>query len=129
MKTEYIERVQEGFRRVMQEPGGTAYAYFAGAPYKPAGKTGTAEAFYDGPIKSRRNASTNNLTLVGYAPYNDPEVSFAVVVPWATQGASDGINNRIGRRILDAYFELKAKRMAGEPVQPPADGTETTEQS
>ncbi|WJQ15012.1 penicillin-binding protein 2 [Geobacillus stearothermophilus] len=129
MKTEYIERVQEGFRRVMQEPGGTAYAYFAGAPYKPAGKTGTAEAFYDGPIKSRRNDSTYNLTLVGYAPYNDPEVSFAVVVPWATQGESDGINNRIGRRILDAYFELKAKRMAGEPVQLPADGTETTEQS
>lgn len=129
MKTEYIERVQEGFRRVMQEPGGTAYAYFAGAPYKPAGKTGTAEAFYDGPIKSRRNDSTYNLTLVGYAPYNDPQVSFAVVVPWATQGESDGINNRIGRRILDAYFELKAKRMAGEPVQPPADGTETTEQS
>ncbi|MGG3209494.1 penicillin-binding protein 2 [Geobacillus stearothermophilus] len=129
MKTEYIERVQEGFRRVMQEPGGTAYAYFAGAPYKPAGKTGTAQAYYDGPIKSRRNDSTYNLTLVGYAPYNDPEVSFAVVVPWATQGASDGINNRIGRRILDAYFELKAKRMAGEPVQPPADGTETTEQS
>ncbi len=129
MKTEYIERVQEGFRRVMQEPGGTAYAYFANAPYKPAGKTGTAEAFYDGPIKSRRNDSTYNLTLVGYAPYNDPQVSFAVVVPWATQGESDGINNRIGRRILDAYFELKAKRMAGEPVQPPADGTETTEQS
>ncbi|MED3730962.1 penicillin-binding protein 2 [Geobacillus stearothermophilus] len=129
MKTEYIERVQEGFRRVMQEPGGTAYSYFASASYKPAGKTGTAQAYYDGPIKSRRNDSTDNLTLVGYAPYNDPEVSFAVVVPWATQGASDGINNRIGRRILDAYFELKAKRMAGEPVQPPADGTETTEQS
>ncbi|MED3751024.1 penicillin-binding protein 2 [Geobacillus stearothermophilus] len=129
MKTEYIERVQEGFRRVMQEPGGMAYSYFASASYKPAGKTGTAQAYYDGPIKSRRNDSTNNLTLVGYAPYNDPEVSFAVVVPWATQGASDGINNRIGRRILDAYFELKAKRMAGEPVQPPADGTETTEQS
>ncbi|KYD33738.1 MULTISPECIES: peptidoglycan D,D-transpeptidase FtsI family protein [Geobacillus] len=129
MKTEYIERVQEGFRRVMQEPGGTAYSYFASASYKPAGKTGTAEAFYDGPIQSRRNDPTYNLTLVGYAPYNDPEVSFAVVVPWATQGESDGINDRIGRRILDAYFELKAKRMAGEPVQPPADGTETTEQS
>ncbi|MGG3161817.1 penicillin-binding protein 2 [Geobacillus stearothermophilus] len=112
MKTEYIERVQEGFRRVMQEPGGTAYSYFASASYKPAGKTGTAQAFYDGPIKSRRNDSTYNLTLVGYAPYNDPEVSFAVVVPWATQGKSDGINDRIGRRILDAYFELKAKRAA-----------------
>ncbi|PJW15478.1 MULTISPECIES: penicillin-binding protein 2 [unclassified Geobacillus] len=123
MKTEYIERVQEGFRRVMQEPGGTAYAYFAGAPYKPAGKTGTAEAFYDGPIKSRRNDSTYNLTLVGYAPYNDPQVSFAVVVPWATQGESDGINNRIGRRILDAYFELKVKRANGEKA-----ASETNEQ-
>ncbi|MGZ0086396.1 peptidoglycan D,D-transpeptidase FtsI family protein [Caldibacillus thermoamylovorans] len=121
MKTEYIERVREGFRRVMQEPGGTAYAYFANAPYKPAGKTGTAEAFYDGPIKSRRNDETYNLTLVGYAPYNNPEVSFAVVVPWATQGNSDGINNRIGRRILDAYFELKMKRMAAQPAE--ATGT------
>lgn len=121
MKTEYIKRVQEGFRRVMQEPGGTAYSYFANAPYKPAGKTGTAEAFYDGPIQSRRQASTYNLTLVGYAPYNNPEVSFAVVVPWATQGNSDGINNRIGRRILDAYFELKMKRTAAQPDE--ATGT------
>jgi cell division protein FtsI/penicillin-binding protein 2 len=113
MKTEYIKRVQEGFRRVMQMPKGTAYAFFANAPYKPAGKTGTAQAFYDGPIKSMRNKPTYNLTLVGYAPYNDPEVAFAVVVPWATQGDSDGINNRIGRRILDAYFELKAERAKG----------------
>jgi penicillin-binding protein A len=113
MKTEYIKRVQEGFRRVMQEPKGTAYAFFADAPYKPAGKTGTAEAFYDGPIQSRRNDPTYNLTLVGYAPYNDPEVAFAVVVPWATQGHSDGINNRIGRRILDTYFKLKAERAKG----------------
>ena len=113
MKTEYIKRVQEGFRRVMQMPKGTAYAYFANAPYKPAGKTGTAEAFYDGPIQSRRNDPTYNLTLVGYAPYNNPEVAFAVVVPWATQGESDGINDRIGRRILDAYFKLKAERAKG----------------
>lgn len=125
MKTEYIQRVQEGFRRVMQEPGGTAYSYFANASYKPAGKTGTAEAFYDGPIKSRRNDPTYNLTLVGYAPYNDPQVSFAIVVPWATQGDSDGINNRIGRRILDAYFDLKAKRTAGETT---ATDAETNEQ-
>jgi penicillin-binding protein A len=97
----------------MQEPKGTAYAYFANAPYKPAGKTGTAEAFYDGPIQSKRNEPTYNLTLVGYAPYDDPEVAFSVVVPWATQGDSDGINNRIGRRILDAYFELKAERANG----------------
>jgi penicillin-binding protein A len=112
MKTEYIDRVKEGFRRVMQEKGGTAAAFFADAPYKPAGKTGTAQAFYDGPIKSKQNAQTYNLTLVGYAPYNDPEISFSVVVPWAYQHEPHyPINNKIGRKILDAYFELKSQRM------------------
>lgn len=129
MKTEYIKRVQEGFRRVMQMPKGTAYAYFANAPYKPAGKTGTAQAFYDGPIKSMRNKPTYNLTLVGYAPYNDPEVAFAVVVPWATQGESDGINNRIGRRILDAYFELKAERARGHVTDQAQNATASSGQN
>ncbi|ANB55852.1 penicillin binding transpeptidase domain protein [Anoxybacillus sp. B7M1] len=129
MKTAYIDRVKEGFRRVMQEPGGTAYAYFADAPYKPAGKTGTAEAFYDGPIQSKKNDPTYNLTLVGYAPYNAPEVSFAVVVPWATQGDSDGINNRIGRRILDAYFELKKERPQQGTQQTQQDETQTDSQA
>ena len=51
-----------------------------------------------------------NLTLAGYAPYDaDPEVAFSVVVPWVNDDKS-GINSAIGKEILDAYFELKAKR-------------------
>jgi penicillin-binding protein A len=117
MKTEYIERVQEGFRRVMQTPRGTAGAFFAGKSYHPAGKTGTAEAFYDGPIKSKFMTPTYNLTLVGYAPHDNPEIAFSVVVPWAYQSESNRypINNKIGEKILDAYFELKQKR--GNEVQ------------
>ncbi|AXM89806.1 penicillin-binding protein 2 [Anoxybacillus ayderensis] len=117
MKTEYIERVREGFYRVMHGSNGTARAFFANAPYDPAGKTGTAQAFYDGPIKSRRMAQTYNLTLVGFAPYNNPEVAFAVVVPWVYQNPRNHypINNYIGRKILDAYFELKKQRQFGEP--------------
>ncbi len=38
MKTEYIERVREGFYRVMHGSNGTARAFFANAPYDPAGK-------------------------------------------------------------------------------------------
>ncbi|BDG46511.1 MULTISPECIES: penicillin-binding protein 2 [Parageobacillus] len=127
MKTEYIKRVQEGFRRVMQENPGTAAPYFADAPYKPAGKTGTAQAFYDGPIKSKRNAPTYNLTLVGYAPYNDPEVAFSVVVPWAHQGQGYPINNKIGRRILDTYFELKAERAKGNIANNATSGNAATD--
>lgn len=109
MKKEYIDRVKEGFRQAFQESGGTAYSHFnlASAPYSAAGKTGTAETRYYGPNESYRGSDTYNLTLVGYAPHDDPEVSFSIVVPWVND--SDQINNNIGKRIMDAYFELKEK--------------------
>ncbi|MGD6853629.1 peptidoglycan D,D-transpeptidase FtsI family protein [Bacillus infantis] len=112
----WIKRVQEGFRRVMQEPGGTAYGSFGGKgkTYKPAGKTGTAEAFYDGPRRKdfgKEPPETMNLSLVSYAPSDNPEVAMAVLVPWAYQGSVDhGANKKIGERVLDAYFDLKKKR-------------------
>ena len=40
MKTEYIDRIKEGFRWVFQEEDGLGVKYFKNAPYKPAGKTG-----------------------------------------------------------------------------------------
>lgn len=120
-KDEWIKRVQEGFRRVMQESGGTAYGAFSSAKYKPAGKTGTAQALYDGPEMSKYKEKGQfppevmNLSLVGYAPDNNPEVAMAVFVPWAYEGAEGHhANNEIGRRALDAYFDLKKKRMEEE---------------
>ncbi|WHY60710.1 penicillin-binding protein 2 [Cytobacillus firmus] len=110
----WMDRVQEGFRKVMQEKGGTGYSYFAGKEYKPAGKTGTAEAFYDGPERSKfgkEPPEVMNLSLVGYAPSENPEIAMAVLVPWAYQGSVDhGANKKIGERVLDAYFELKKER-------------------
>ncbi|WP_163970010.1 peptidoglycan D,D-transpeptidase FtsI family protein [Oceanobacillus halotolerans] len=109
MDQSYVERVQEGFRQVFQESGGTAASYFADKDYNPAGKTGTAEneVYEDGKLL----AETENLTLVGYAPYDEPEVAFAVVVP--NNGRVNGrhpINHLIGEGILDTYFELKEER-------------------
>ena len=48
MPESQIKRVQEGFRQVFNDSGGTAAKYFAGAPYKAAGKTGTAQTVYGG---------------------------------------------------------------------------------
>lgn len=111
MKESWIKRVQEGFRRVMQVGDGTAVSYFKGANYSPAGKTGTAQAFYDGSDKSKRGTEVMNLSLVSFAPYDNPEVAMAVVVPWAYQGNSGpSVNNRIGKKVLDAYFDLKKER-------------------
>lgn len=115
MKESWIKRVQEGFRMVMQVGDGTAVSYFKSADYEPAGKTGTAQAFYDGSDKSKRGTEVMNLSLVSYAPANDPEVAMAVVVPWAYQGNSGpSVNNLIGRRVLDAYFDLKKERQEKE---------------
>jgi penicillin-binding protein A len=111
MKHSWIKRVQEGFRMVMQVGDGTAVSSFKGADYSPAGKTGTAQSFYDGSDKSKRGTEVMNLSLVSYAPSDDPEVAMAVVVPWAYQGNSGpSVNNKIGKRVLDAYFELKKER-------------------
>ncbi|WP_246017829.1 peptidoglycan D,D-transpeptidase FtsI family protein [Mesobacillus subterraneus] len=110
MDQQWLDRVHSGFEKVMQEPGGTAYRYFGNAPYSPAGKTGTAEAFYDGPLRKKGDPmmDTMNLSLVGYAPSRKPEIAMAVMVPWAYQGSVDhGANKKIGRAVMDTYFNLK----------------------
>jgi len=113
---EYIKRIQTGFYKVFNEPGGTGYRYWAGKKYKPAGKTGTAEnEVYekgsDG--KFRQVAKSQNLALVGYAPYDDPEIAFAVIVPnLGNVGGQYPINHHIGTGIMDAYFENKEKGSA-----------------
>ncbi|EKN65743.1 penicillin-binding protein transpeptidase [Neobacillus bataviensis LMG 21833] len=113
VKKEWMNRVHLGFKKVMQSPGGTAYNFFSDAPYAPAGKTGTAEAFYDGPLRTNYGKvppPVMNLSLVSYAPSSHPEVAMAVLVPWAYEGKEDNrANLKIGRRVLDTYFQMKRK--------------------
>lgn len=128
MDDSYLKVVQEGFRMVMQTPSGTGASLFMKAPYaayKAAGKTGTAETFYDGPIDSLRTTPVYNLTLIGYAPDENPEVAFSVVVPWM-KNDSNAVNKKIGSRILDAYFQLKKEEVAME-VSPSLYGETGTE--
>lgn len=112
----WIKRVQEGFRMVAQVNGGTLFRYFGNAPYDPAGKSGTAQAFYDGPLRKsfgQNDPEVMNLSMVAFAPASNPEVAMAVVVPWAYQGASGPSPNEvIGRQVMDAYFNLKKQRAA-----------------
>ncbi|MEM5011960.1 penicillin-binding protein 2 [Niallia taxi] len=116
-KSEWIDRVQTGFKMVAQSPKGTAYTYLSGKSYSPAAKTGTAEAFYDGPQKSNYKTlqEVMNLSLVSYAPSDNPEVAMAVLVPWAYNGSVDNkANLKIGEQVFDAYFDLKKERQKDE---------------
>ena len=132
MEKSWIKLVQSGFRKVMQEQGGTAYSKFAGASYKPAGKTGTAQAFYDGPQKDKfsKVMETWNITLAAYAPSDNPEVAMSVVVPWAYQSNSGhSMNLDIGRKVLDKYFELKTSRAKGTSTDSDNATDENSEQA
>ncbi|GGC91829.1 penicillin-binding protein [Thalassobacillus devorans] len=112
MDQEYIDRVKLGFQYVFQKQGGTAYGSYNDVDYSPAGKTGTAENIVveEGINGEKELIDTENLTMVGYAPHDNPEVAFSVVVPNVGKGVSSSINKDITKDILDAYFELKKER-------------------
>ncbi|KHE68395.1 penicillin-binding protein 2 [Halobacillus sp. BBL2006] len=118
MDPDYIDRVQEGFREVFQTSQGTASSVFSKQPYaqyRMAGKTGTAQSEKWLPKQNGDGyypVETLNKTLIGYAPYDDPEVAFSVMTPYVGVGATQtyNVSNNIGARIGKAYFELKEKR-------------------
>lgn len=81
--------VREGMRQVCTE--GTAASTFADFGVAVAGKTGTAETY----------EHSDNLTFIGYAPYDNPEIAVAVVVEY---GGSGNAAKEIAKAIFEAYF-------------------------
>ncbi|RTQ86312.1 penicillin-binding transpeptidase domain-containing protein [Lysinibacillus telephonicus] len=106
-----INHVKKGLRQVYVGSQGSARAQFANTPYTAAGKTGTAEVVYYGPLREEFGTNTINIAHVGFAPYDNPEVAYAVLIPWATTNFNIhlGEANEIAREMLDYYFELKEK--------------------
>jgi penicillin-binding protein A len=72
-----------------------------------AGKTGTAQNPH----------GENHAWFITYAPYDDPEIAFAIMVPYASTdfNVTGGVSTRIGDEVMDAYFGLKEKRAQGQP--------------
>ncbi|WP_421616884.1 peptidoglycan D,D-transpeptidase FtsI family protein [Brevibacillus sp. TJ4] len=93
----HIKVIQEGMYRVTQ-PGGTASRDFANLPFKVAAKTGTAQT----------GSKAENAMLVGYAPYENPQLVFVVVAPNSLRDgtSSNTATGPIARRLLEAYHEL-----------------------
>ena len=104
-ETEF-KRAQQGMYQVVNGANGSARAAFIGAEYVAAGKTGTAEAPYDGPLLSARGTKVENRTFIGYAPYDNPEIAVTVVVPYLPLKNTSRENTVIGRQVLDAYFRV-----------------------
>ncbi|WP_208560127.1 peptidoglycan D,D-transpeptidase FtsI family protein [Marinilactibacillus kalidii] len=118
-----MNRVHQGFYRVVNGTQGTARSYFQGTPYVSAGKTGTAQSDWTDP-DTKEYEKTVNLTYVGYAPYDDPEIAVAVVVPFLPLSSSQRTNHEntvAARRVMDAYFKV------GEFENTDSDNGETVE--
>jgi penicillin-binding protein 2 len=95
---ETMERVREAMHQVVER--GTA-AVCKIPTYMPAGKTGTAENPH----------GKAHSWFVGYAPYDDPEVAFSVIVEAGGHGSD--VAAPIAKRLL---LELAARRA---PPAPP----------
>lgn len=106
---EQMERVQYGMRRVINGNHGYGPVAFEGAPYAAAGKTGTAEAFYYSNEENKKQfngTSVTNMTSVGYAPYEDPEIAIAVTIPYVPNNNKGYDHMLTLREIMDAYFKV-----------------------
>ncbi len=97
-----MERVQQGFYQVTHSTNGTAYSTFGKDSNNVAAKTGTAEAFYDGNNENLKGESVFNSTFVGYAPFDNPEITVTVVVPYLR--SETGRATPIAKKVFDAYF-------------------------
>lgn len=102
---EQMSRVQEGMYQVVNGDYGFAPDMFSGTSYEVAGKTGTAQAQYWGDDENHRGEEVTNLTFVGYAPYDDPEIAIAVVLPYLPKSDAGRDHVKVSREIMDAYFE------------------------
>lgn len=108
LKNDYHWKIaQKGMWEVVNNIGGTAYNVFKDASYISAGKTGTAQVIgiaedeeYDASKINERHR--DNAMYVGYAPYDKPQISLAVVVENAGGGGSSAAP--IARLIFDTYL-------------------------
>jgi len=106
---QYMDRVKEGFKQVL-EVGGTGYSYIDPI-HKPAGKTGTSESFLDTDGDGTIDTATTTTNFVGYAPYDNPKVTFTVISPDVAPGdanynATSKVNRRISQKVSQKYFEI-----------------------
>ena len=105
-RADHLRVIQEGMEMTVNGPGGTARAISVGAPYRMAGKTGTAQ------VVNRSTAGINPKSLplhrrhralfVGYAPAENPTIAVAVMVEGGGYGASTAAP--IARKVFDAYL-------------------------
>ncbi len=121
----YWDVIIGGMVGVTNDPWGTARRSQLGAPYKIAGKTGTAQVFSVGQNerydeKEIDERLRDHALFVAFAPADDPQIAVAVVVENGRSGS--GTAAPIARKVFDAFLlppEQAAAEVTAMPEAPP----------
>ena len=97
IKQENINAILEGMRSVTSETGGTAYSIFKNFDIEVGGKTGSAEA-----------GNKVNGWFVGFAPFEEPEISIVVFVENGKHGSNTA---EVARDIIAEYFGMESEKI------------------
>ncbi|ERP94394.1 penicillin-binding protein 2 [Marinobacter sp. ES-1] len=102
------EYVVDTMEEVMHGTKGTARGAAAGASYRMAGKTGTAQVFslgedeeYD--AEEIRERLRDHALFVGFAPTDDPKIAVAIIVE--NGGGGSSVAAPVARGLFDAWLE------------------------
>jgi penicillin-binding protein 2 len=88
------EIIRDGMKGVTR-PGGTA-SFIASLPVQVAGKTGSAQ------VAGRGSNLPTHSFFIGYAPADNPEVAFAVMIKYGGTGGSAAAP--AAAKVIDKYF-------------------------
>jgi penicillin-binding protein 2 len=102
-------------------PSGTAHVAGAGAKYKWAGKTGTAQVVTVKQTESTKHKDADerkreHAWFIAFAPADDPKIAISVLVENAGFGASNAAP--IARKVIDSYL------LADESTEPKKNSAE-----
>ncbi|MDQ6959377.1 MAG: penicillin-binding protein 2 [Mariprofundaceae bacterium] len=94
IKPQYLAIIRKAMRGVVTEQHGTAHYPLLGLPWQVAGKTGTAQVIAKAPdgeqlsSVAQQNRYKDHAWFMGYAPYKNPRIAFAVFVEHGGHGGS-----------------------------------------
>jgi len=103
----YWDDVINAMNKVMQGTRGTARAVGTGAPYRMAGKSGTAQVFSVGQDEEYEDEEVeerlkDHALFIAFAPVENPRIAVAVVIENGSSGS--GVAAPIAKAIMDRYL-------------------------
>lgn len=97
IKPQNLKAVFEGMRLVTQGSKGTLRKYFSDFPITVAAKSGTAQ---------ESNYRSEHTTFACFAPYEDPQISVVVIIPYGNNSTGPAPNT--AKEVIAGYLDINS---------------------